>query len=383
MKVIYVTNLPSPYRIDFFNELSKNIELTVIYERETAGNRDAAWKNTKVRTFRETFCHARSFGNERSISCDLVKEIKRNTFDILVISGYSSPSVMMLIAYCRMKHIEYFIETDGGFNKKDNFIKASLKKSLIKKAAGIFTTCDELIAYFRSLGYNGRIIKYPFSSIKEEDIFNRPSDESEKNTLKAKLGIREPYVVISVGRFSYQNGYGKGYDAVVRAAEKLRSFHIGWYIIGGKPTEEFEAIVSAKQLDNVHFIDFKKRDELFEYYRASDISVLMTVLDAWGLVINESMACGLPVITTDKCVAGIEMIENGANGYIIPVGEDEMLAAKVKFLYDNRNISADISKSNIRKSKEWTIESMAQIHYEVFMDYMNGKINEKGNCIDV
>ena len=46
MKILFITNLPSPYRVDFFNELGKKIDLTVCYERESSSERDAKWINT-------------------------------------------------------------------------------------------------------------------------------------------------------------------------------------------------------------------------------------------------------------------------------------------------------------------------------------------------
>ena len=50
------------------------------------------------------------------------------------------------------------------------------------------------------------------------------------------------------------------------------------------------------------------------YYQAADMLVFPTREDIWGLVINEAMANGLPTVSTDKCVAALEMIKQGENG---------------------------------------------------------------------
>ena len=59
-------------------------------------------------------------------------------------------------------------------------------------------------------------------------------------------------------------------------------------------------------------------------------SKMPTREDIWGLVINEAMAYGLPIITTDNCLAGLELIKNEENGYIIPVNNTELLAQYAK-----------------------------------------------------
>ena len=55
---------------------------------------------------------------------------------------------------------------------------------------------------------------------------------------------------------------------------------------------------------NVYFIEFKKSEELNEYYKAADIFVHPTREDIWGLVVNEAMAKGLPVVTTNNVLQG-------------------------------------------------------------------------------
>ena len=72
------------------------------------------------------------------------------------------------------------------------------------------------------------------------------------------------------------------------------------------------------------------------------------------------MAYGLPVITTDKCVAGIEMIVDGLTGSIIPVDNVEVLSRKL--------IGEDIYNRNcvLNKAKQYSIEQMAKRHIEIF-----------------
>lgn len=373
MNILFVTNVPAPYRVDFFNELAKYCKLTVCYERHTSNERDVDWKNENERSFKEIFCTAKNMSTDKSIGFDLIRRIKKEEFDHLIISGYSSPSVMLLITYCKLCRIPYYIETDGGFAKKDKLPIKILKHFLIVKAKGIFTTCDELENYFKDIGYNGVIYKYPLSSFSKKEIFDAPADISEKNAYRTELGITEKRIVLTVGRFTYKNGYGKGYDTVLNAAALLNDKSIGWYIVGGNPTEEFVRMKENMDLDNIHYVDFVKPNILRKYYRAADVFVLMTIGDVWGLVINEAMSCGLPVITTDKCIAGLEMVENGINGYIIPVGDDSLLAHKTDKIINDSSIQNAFAKASIEKVSYFTIENMVDKHINVLRAAENKK----------
>ena len=123
-------------------------------------------------------------------------------------------------------------------------------------------------------------------------------------------------------------------------------------------------------LSNVHYIEFLDKKSLFEYYRASDVFVLMTVGDVWGLVINEAMACGLPVITTDKCVAGLDLIKNNENGYIVPVASDIDLVNRLTFMLNNKDKTAEMGKKSLDKIQGYTIENLAAVHYNFFKDLL-------------
>ena len=101
-----------------------------------------------------------------------------------------------------------------------------------------------------------------------------------------------------------------------------------------------------------------------QFYRAADLFVLPTREDIWGLVVNEAMAFALPVITTDRCVAGLELVEDGVTGYIVPVGDDKALADKM-----NQALSGDcaaMGAAALEKIRSYTIENMAKTHVEIF-----------------
>jgi glycosyltransferase involved in cell wall biosynthesis len=92
--------------------------------------------------------------------------------------------------------------------------------------------------------------------------------------------------------------------------------------------------------------------------------VLPTREDIWGLVINEALAYGLPTITTDRCVAGLELIRDGVNGYVVPVEDIDALSEKIKAV-----LASDLEamgKAALESVGPYTLENMARTHAEIF-----------------
>ncbi len=363
MKVLFATNIPSPYRVDFFNELGKYCELTVCYERKTSSERDKTWKGDCAKSFNEVYLDLKPVGTDRSKGHALKEFIKTYKADILILTNYVSPATMEAIAYCRFHRIPYYIEYDGGFNKKDTFIKYILKKFLIGGAKGHLTTADEHKKYLMSLGIKEDIIfKYPFTSIRENDI-NKIGDVSpnKKKLCREKLEITEDKVILSVGQFIHR----KGFDILLQAVSRMDR-HIGVYIVGGQPTQEYLDMQKQLILDNVHFVGFKQKSELAEYYIASDLFVMPTREDIWGLVINEAMAYGLPVVSSDACIAALELVKDGENGYVVPREDCRALSDKMQMILNDEADESKYSKNSLEIIRNYTIEKMAQRHIEIF-----------------
>lgn len=176
---------------------------------------------------------------------------------------------------------------------------------------------------------------------------------------KKILGIKYNVIILFSGQFIYR----KGVDILLKAAKNI-SKQCGIYIVGGEPTREYLSLCKENNLNNVHFIGFTPPQDLAQYYIASDIYVLPTREDIWGLVINEAMAYGLPIITTDNCLAGLELIKNEENGYIIPVNNTELLAQYANLLIDNKSLRDKIAANNRKKIQLYTLENMAKTHID-------------------
>lgn len=280
--------------------------------------------------------------------------------------GYSTPTGMYCINYLKNKKIPFILNCDGGLIKQDSKIRYKIKKYFISKADFYITTGKESVKYLTYYGADeSNIYVYPFSSIKDNSI-QKKLNETEIKDIKKKNGIKEEKVILSVGQFIYR----KGFDLLISMMKTLNR-DIGVYIIGGNPNEKYLSLKNENQLDNVHFLEFKNSHDLEEYYKIANVFVLPTREDIWGLVINEAMAKGLPIVTTNKCVAGLELIENEKNGFIVPVDNEEELKKAIEKIINNRKLQETMSNNNIEKIKSYTIENMAKVHIKIFENIIN------------
>lgn len=371
MKLLFITNYPSPYRVDFFNKLGAKCEVTVLFEQNTKeqSHRSSEWFNENYLNFNAIFLKKTKVFKKFNICFDINNYLEKDKFDVVVHCNYATLTGMYAIYNMKRKKIKFAIEADGGLSKNKKGFKEKLKHKLISSASYWISSSKVTDEYFIKYGaVSNNIYRYPFTSISNNEILNWNITKEEKTVIKNKLGINYEKYIISVGRFSY----GKGFDVLIKAMSLLPRDY-GVFIIGGEATEEYIELKKKYNLENIHFINFKKKDELIEYYKAADLFVLPTRGDAWGLVINEAMACGLPIITTKACIAGLELITDYENGFITDTDDEVDFANKISLILSDDELREKISDNNLNKIKKYTIENMVDKHIEIFEDIVSRK----------
>lgn len=355
MRILFFTDIPSPYRIDFFNKLNKNNEVTVLFDGYITKGRNENWNKGKEYNFNYAFIK-----NKRQI----IKYIKKFRNDVVVITNYSEKNEMIAIAYMKIKKIKYFMEIDGGFIKKDGFFKKKLKKFLISSASMYISPSEMADRYLINYGANKKNIKrYKFSSVNRPDLSKNVELLKEKNELRKELNLKEKIIIVAVGQFIYR----KGFDLLIKASKEFND-EVGVYIIGDNPKKEYIDLCDSLNCDKVHFVGFQSSDSLKKYYAAADIFVLPTREDIWGLVVNEAVSFGLPVITTNMCLSGVELIKNGEGGYIVDVDNVEQIVESVNKLSGDKNLRDKIKKNNLKLAEEYTIDGMVEQNEKIFSE---------------
>jgi glycosyltransferase involved in cell wall biosynthesis len=359
LRVLWITNIASPYRIDFFNLLGVSVDLKVIFEREKSKERNDDWYGKNFDNFKYNFLKGLKFGADSSISISVIKHLKKN-YDFIFISNPFTPTGILASFYLRLRRINFIIETDGGLTEKNECnLKRIIKSYILKGAYYYFASGKSNKEYFNYYGINSEIIHlYPFSSIKKSDIRVNPMSETDKKLLRFKYSMNFEKIILYVGRFVQIKGIDNLFEALRNTNKKYKLVLIG---------DSFKAFEKLKiNTENVNFdiIEFINQKLLKDYYDLADFLVLPTRKDTWGLVINEAFSRGLPVIATDNCGAALELINDYNTGFIVESENPYELTQKIEYLL-TKNLN-QMKHECLKTINKYTIESMVKSHLDFF-----------------
>ncbi|MFC5405000.1 glycosyltransferase family 4 protein [Cohnella soli] len=361
--VLFVTNIPSPYRVEFFNELGKHCNLTVWFEAKSESNRQ--WDvGEDGMNFKYEFLKGFTLGLDKHVNWNIIRKLKEKRFDLYVMGCYSSPTEMAAIAWLNANKIPFVLNSDGGFIAEgESGWKRKLKTRFIATASGWLSsgkTCTDYLLHYGARKEN--VYEYPFASCTYNEDELAPMSDADKDAFKRAEGLQGK-VILSVGQFIPR----KGLDGMIGSLADLRLEDTTVVAIGGGPLKErYTEIAREKKMEHLVLKDFMNRESLLSYYKAADLFVLPTRYDVWGLVINEAMTFGLPVVTTKGAGASHTLVEEGVNGYAVEVDDYGALGRRCAALLANDDLRSRFGAASRRKAEAYTIARMAERHVEIF-----------------
>lgn len=200
--------------------------------------------------------------------------------------------------------------------------------------------------------------------IKEEKIsvipYGAPRDYFQPQTKPDKK-----FRALFVGRV----GPRKGVHYLLQAWQKLQLPSAELLLIG---TNEFPANWFAQYEDICHYLPCIPHECLQQYYSCASVFVFPSLVEGFGLVLLEAMACGIPVITTPN-TAGVDFITDGVEGFIIPIRDVEALQEKLNWCYENPQELAVMGQAARKKAEQLTWDLYRQRLVTEVQDVMSNK----------
>lgn len=359
MKIFILFNHPAPYKVKLFDGLSDELDVHVIFERFKNKDRNPLFYDSKEYKFTLHQIKGLNIGNENHFSRSVIKHLKENKYDMIIINGYSTFTEMLTINYLKKHKIPYYFYINGGIVKSDNFFKFKIKQHFISGARGYFSPSkmvdDYLIRYGNAKEKN--IYHYPYSTIYENQINTHVYSNEEKKAFFNNKGIAGNYFFVSVTTLSKRKNNILLLNTWINKPTDQVLILIG----EGKQKNRFIKFIKKNKLSNVIILPFMERNKTLEYLAHAHGAIYVSNYDIYGHVINEALSSGTNVIASDKMMATRHLLKDGINGIIHH--QDDDLSLQIEQL-----ISKDFFTEAIKTAKENTIEKMVAAHVKIIKE---------------
>jgi len=200
-------------------------------------------------------------------------------------------------------------------------------------------------------------IKY-FKPKKEIYIIPLPYEKFKfKKVGREKLGMnKENFYLVSVGRLVER----KGYKYLIKSLSFLpKKIHLN--LIGDGPLEkQLKNLAKKLKVENrINFLGFISEEKKFQYLSNSDLYVLSSIHEGFGIVLQEAMQVGLPIVATNNG-GQVDIIKENTNGLMLKPRNSAELAKKIHIFFKNGKLRKKISKNNLRVINNFSLGKIAK-----------------------
>jgi len=375
-KVLIITTEPHPKNISLFQELTKynKFEFQVFFvSGKAVGNWNyyspipIPYKCISAITIPIRFStHSFKYYINPTILFDIIKINP----DVIIMFGWDLFAYHIAFLYSKLFRKRSILWV--GSTADDRTILRRLSqpftKKIVKGSDAIIVYGTKAKQYVIELGANPDKVLIGINTL-DIDLFLTKMIilKKKRRELRIKYHLPNKYTFIYVGQLIPR----KGLDVLLRAFKNLDSESILLIIGDGSLRNFLEEKIGKEKLINVFLLGPVARDLLPEIYALSDVLILPSYQEVWGLVINEAMASGLAVIASDKVGAVPDLLKKDRNGFVFSSGNSRSLRNIMRFCINNPKILEKMGEQNMVDISKYTPGYLAQ----VFMDAINYIIN--------
>ncbi|OUR72759.1 glycosyl transferase [Methylophaga sp. 41_12_T18] len=333
---IIITHIPAFYKVNLYNEMSKKLKLHVVFiASETTEKRATDFINTKPISFsyeildKGSFQHRSKLRNIRKLRAILLSTPTKR----VLVSGWDLVEFWYLVC-SNVKKKNYLALESTIFESRTDGVRGWIKKLFLSRVSGVFASGLLHKQLLLALSFKGNI--YITQGV---GVINKPKFSPVIRLYKKKY--------LYVGRLSEE----KNLTYLVQTFNELDDVELT--IVGTGPLKEkLENL--AKQ--NIYFHGQVDNAQLKSFYMENDFLILPSLREPWGLVVEEALYFGLPVVISNKCGAS-ELIKDGVNGLIF----DPEVPSSLKVIINEQTIDSYSGLSSINDSVSIKIKDERQV----------------------
>lgn len=324
-KKIIVTNLASFYKIRLFNEVNKSIPLLVLFTGHGATGRNADFYKGDME-FDYINLDKSLIANCKT----LISLLRCESFQELILSGWDNFYMWLPLLFSPRRKNAIVVESSICESKVDG-LKGFVKKIFVSRCSKAYVPGKSNADLVKSLGFEGEIVK-----TKGCGVFNYV--DQPKYEIRGKVQR-----FIYVGRLAEE----KNIRFLINVFNNLPNLILD--VVGFGPLENELKCIAAP---NVIFHGAVDNTDLPTYYRQADVFILASRSEPWGIVVEEALNNGLPVIVSDKVGCAEELV-NETNGIVFKSDDASSLREAINKISDvefYNSLRLNISKLNFEET---------------------------------
>lgn len=299
---IFLTNIPSFYKLNLYNEINKKKRILVVFTGDIIQERK---KDFFEGEYFFDYVDMSKWNILRKIYFILTLNCKFK-YDELVIGGWDSLPLLLAPIFSPVKKNACVVESSY-HESKTSGIKGIVKKSYFKRISKVYASGKSQCKLVKKLNpkiHNIKITKgVGIFNIVKQPIFQK------KNEIKN---------FIYVGRLEEE----KNLKILVEVFSELPSLHLN--ILGyGSMYNQLKQLASPYK--NIQFLGSIKNKILYSVYQNNDVFILPSSREPWGLVVEEALNNGLPIILSDRVGCAEEILQENVNGFLFVYNDKDSL----------------------------------------------------------
>jgi glycosyltransferase involved in cell wall biosynthesis len=278
-------------------------------------------------------------GYSRLINPGIVPALLRGRYDAVIFYlGWGTVTSLIGIVTCRLAGLPFLLWSDSCLPPPEDTIgrriRAAFLRRLFRWAHG-FLVCGRLNEdHYRHYGADPlRFFPVPFAVDNQRFEAGSRFATGEREALRAGLRIEAGQVAVV---FSAKLLPRKDPMTLLAAVGRMRNRArvVVVFLGDGVLRPALESYARSEGIE-ARFPGFLNQSDLPKYYAMGDVFVLPSVFEPRGAVVHEAMACGLPVVVSDRCGASGDIVHPGENGFVFPAGDAGALAGHLDVLAED------------------------------------------------
>jgi glycosyltransferase involved in cell wall biosynthesis len=350
LKLVIVTNIPAPYRLPIYERLNNKYKnnFLVIYCSEKESNRK--WnldefkfnhiflkKNVKAKKDGFNFIHNNP---------DVFLKLKNYNPDIIITTGFN-PTHLYAWIYAKLFRKKHICMTDGWIYSESSLstMHKIIRKIIFQSSSAFIGASKNSLDLYRSYGISDEKLFQSHLCINNEHFKNNKQFEDRE------------YDLMFSGQFTERKLPIFFAEIVQKVLKKIPNIKV--LILGDGPLKEEFFLVLDNANINYYYAGFVKQEELPKYYSSSKLFLFTTRLDPWGVVVNEAMASGTPVLTTPYTGVVNDLLIDKKNGFILPI-DSKIWSKKVLEVLNNPELWNSLSKASKERVEDFNFDVAAK-----------------------